>query len=180
RHGNYKKVPVTLRSLSVLEQDIDSVYNLFVPEPPEIVREPKNSLVEEGGEVTLECVVKGSPPPQVSWLLNGESLQNDSHMRITGGKLHISQLEKRHAGIFQCFASNPLGTRYGSAMLQVLPKPVMAQPLDESLAPGGDGVPFEKPFDGNRLNLPTPSPIEGRGHGKHDRKGRKDRKHKGN
>nr|CAD7205079.1 unnamed protein product [Timema douglasi] len=156
------------------------VVMLYLQEPPEIVREPKNSLVEEGGEVTMECVVKGSPPPLVSWLLNGEPLQNDSHMRITGGKLHISQLEKRHAGIFQCFASNPLGTRYGSAMLQVLPKPVMAQPLDESLAPGGDGVAFEKPFDGNRLNLPTPSPIEGRGHGKHDGKGRKDRKHKGN
>nr|CAD7393998.1 unnamed protein product [Timema cristinae] len=156
------------------------VIMLYLQDPPEIVHEPKNSLVEEGGEVTMECVVKGSPPPLVTWLLNGESLQNDSHMRITGGKLHISQLEKRHAGIFQCFASNPLGTRYGSAMLQVLPKPVMAQPLDESLAPGGDGVAFEKPFDGNRLNLPTPSPIEGRGHGKHDGKGRKDRKHKGN
>lgn len=39
----------------------------------------------------------------------------------------VTRLEKRHAGIFQCVASNAQGTTYGSAMLQVKPKQVTAQ-----------------------------------------------------
>lgn len=41
-------------------------------------------MVEEGGEVSLECEVRGSPTPQIVWLLNGESLSNDSHARVRG------------------------------------------------------------------------------------------------
>jgi hypothetical protein len=47
------------------------------------------------------------------------------------GKLNISQVEKRHAGIYQCFATNDLGSVYGSLMLQVLPKQVTALPESE-------------------------------------------------
>lgn len=46
---------------------------------------------------------------------------------FSGGILHITRLEKRHAGIYQCLASNVQGTTYGSAMLQVKPKQVTAQ-----------------------------------------------------
>jgi len=45
---------------------------------------------------------------------------------LTDGKLNITQVEKRHAGIYQCFATNDLGSMYGSVMLQVSPKQVTA------------------------------------------------------
>jgi hypothetical protein len=51
------------------------------------------------------------------------------------GKLNITQVEKRHAGIYQCFATNELGSVYGSVMLQVLPKQVTAVPTSD-LLPG--------------------------------------------
>jgi hypothetical protein len=47
------------------------------------------------------------------------------------GKLNITQVEKRHAGIYQCFATNELGSVYGSLMLQVLPKQVTALPTSD-------------------------------------------------
>lgn len=46
---------------------------------------------------------------------------------FVGGVLHITRLEKRHAGIYQCMATNAQGTTYGSTLLQVRPKQVTAQ-----------------------------------------------------
>jgi len=50
---------------------------------------------------------------------------------LTDGKLNITQVEKRHAGIYQCFATNDLGSVYGSVMLQVSPKQVTALPTSD-------------------------------------------------
>jgi hypothetical protein len=53
------------------------------------------------------------------------------HYFFADGKLNITQVEKRHAGIYQCFATNELGSVYGSLMLQVLPKQVTALPTSD-------------------------------------------------
>jgi hypothetical protein len=47
---------------------------------------------------------------------------------FSGAKLVISQVEKRHAGIFQCFATSNLGSAFGLAMLQVQPRPITSRP----------------------------------------------------
>lgn len=53
-----------------------------------------------------------------------------------GTKLKIVDVQKRHAGILQCMAINPLGSVYGAAMLQVSPKQVTANtPLDPEELP---------------------------------------------
>lgn len=57
---------------------------MLIAEPPVVSREPNNSKVEEGGEVELECEVRGTPTPNVLWLLNGEPLDNDTHAHIRG------------------------------------------------------------------------------------------------
>jgi hypothetical protein len=54
------------------------------------------------------------------------------------GKLNITQVEKRHAGIYQCFATNDLGSAYGSVMLQVLPKQVTALPTSDLMPESED------------------------------------------
>lgn len=69
---------------------ISNSYFLLLTEPPVIIREPPNSVVEEGGEVDLECEVEGAPFPSILWLLNGESVENDSHIHAEG-KIRISQ-----------------------------------------------------------------------------------------
>jgi hypothetical protein len=97
-------------------------------EPPSILKGPASVVVDEGGDVQLKCTVKGLPMPTIQWLLNGNSVDRDPHVNTQGGNLNITLLEKRHAGIFQCFATNSLGSAYGLAMLQVMPKTVNSRP----------------------------------------------------
>ncbi|RZF47790.1 hypothetical protein LSTR_LSTR006054 [Laodelphax striatellus] len=148
---------------------------LQLQEAPVVKEEPNSSVVEEGGVAELQCKATGVPEPSIVWLLNGEGLHNDSHVRTdaNGRKLIIHQVEKRHAGIYQCFASNPVGVTYGSAVLQVSPKQVTAQ--------GDDDVDMDDSGDPISL-IPATLPAS---HGKKDHtrktKGRrKDKKHKGN
>ncbi|KAF4523870.1 hypothetical protein B566_EDAN010188 [Ephemera danica] len=111
---------------------IKCIVMLYVQEPPKIVTEPQSMTVEEGGEVHLECAAKGHPAPVISWLQNGESVEKDSkHIIATGSRLKIKPVEKRHAGMFQCFATNSLGSAFGLAMLQVQPRPITSQPTYE-------------------------------------------------
>ncbi|XP_046382906.1 interference hedgehog-like isoform X2 [Ischnura elegans] len=102
------------------------IIQLNIEEPPAIVREPVNTDVEEGGMVELDCVAKGLPAPSISWLFNGESVENDSLIKVEGGKLSVQNVQLRHAGIVQCFATNSLGSVFGSAMLRVSPKQLTA------------------------------------------------------
>lgn len=41
--------------------------------------------------------------------------------------MQISQVEKRHAGMYQCMAENELGSSFGSSTLQVEPRQVTAK-----------------------------------------------------
>lgn len=155
-----------------------------VQEPPVINREPASSVVEEGGEVELECEVEGAPFPSIIWLLNGESVENDSHIHAEGGRIVVTNVEKRHAGILQCMATNNVGSAYGSAMLQVSPKQVTAQNTNGEIQPEPDDTEFEDSAEGVVSLIPPSLPTPGRQHAKkdHTRKGkgrRKDKKHKG-
>lgn len=49
-----------------------------------IVRESRNQIVKEGGDIQLDCLFKGSPMPRIAWLLNGEPITNDSHVGTVG------------------------------------------------------------------------------------------------
>lgn len=58
---------------------------LTFSEPAIVEKGPEDHLVKEGGSILLECVVRGKPLPKITWLLNGESVRNDSHI-VTNGK----------------------------------------------------------------------------------------------
>jgi len=95
------------------------------------VKDPTSMTIEEGGDVQFECSASGSPVPLIKWVLNGDSVDRDPHMSTQGGRLIIKKVEKRHAGIYQCFASNSLGNAYGLTMLQVQPKTINSRPFME-------------------------------------------------
>ncbi|XP_075233056.1 interference hedgehog-like isoform X2 [Lycorma delicatula] len=157
---------------------------LQVQEAPVVKKEPGNSIVNEGGDMELQCEADGAPKPTISWLLNGESVDKDPLIHSQDGKLIIKQVQKRHAGIYQCFATNPVGVTFGSSMLQVSPKQVTAQ------GNSGDLAEIEDPelFDDNSESVSLIPPVSpgNHGHGKkeHSRNKtkprRKDKKRKGN
>lgn len=113
--------------LGVLSHKITLSYN----EAPSIIEGPENSDVKEGDFLDLECTVRGTPEPLVSWLLNGNSVLNDSSIEAVGNQIYFRPVEKRHAGILQCFASNIIQTVYSSANLEVIPKQISSADAEE-------------------------------------------------
>ena len=41
---------------------------------PVFIERPSDKEVNEGGEVTFECVISGLPDPEVTWYFNGREL----------------------------------------------------------------------------------------------------------
>ncbi|KAI4823248.1 hypothetical protein KUCAC02_011851, partial [Chaenocephalus aceratus] len=68
---------------------------------------------ENRREVVFSCEAQGHPPPFYRWKLNDSFIMPrlGSRYSLMGGNLHISQLNKEEdIGIYQCLASNSLGT----------------------------------------------------------------------
>ncbi|XP_020285080.1 interference hedgehog-like isoform X3 [Pseudomyrmex gracilis] len=101
---------------------IKTMIILKVVEPPRVINQPEESMFFEGGELELFCGVTGEPEPTIEWLINGETLKRSKTQIIRGSTLFISEVEKKHAGIVQCVASNEYGSHSGYSILKVTPK----------------------------------------------------------
>lgn len=97
---------------------------LDVLEAPKIEQSPFDTLTDEGERLELECVASGFPKPTTYWLINGVDTRQDPLIRTSGPRLIIDSLEKKHAGIVQCFAKNDEGEVCDSKLLQVKPKSI--------------------------------------------------------
>ncbi|XP_053670237.1 interference hedgehog-like [Anopheles nili] len=103
---------------------------LTVLEAPSIIAPPRSTLTNESDSLELECIARGSPPPEIYWMINGDYAQWDELIRANGTRMVIQSVEKRHAGIVQCFARNTVGETSEGNLLQVIPKQI----------PGGVGT----------------------------------------
>lgn len=101
-------------------------------EAPTFVKVPDRTLSDEDERLELECIAKGFPTPTTYWLINGMDVRQDSSIRIDGNKLVIESLQKRHAGIVQCFARNDEGEVSESILLQVKPKQISGEMINPS------------------------------------------------
>lgn len=97
---------------------------LDVLEAPRIENGPIDTLTDEGERLELECEANGFPKPTTYWLINGVDTRHDPMIRTAGTRLIIDSLEKKHAGIVQCFAKNDEGEICESKLLQVKPKSI--------------------------------------------------------
>ncbi|XP_058825195.1 interference hedgehog-like isoform X2 [Topomyia yanbarensis] len=104
---------------------------LTVLELPQIIEPPRPTLTNESESLELQCIAKGSPTPDIYWMINGDYTKWDRLIKSNGSKLFIKSVEKKHAGIVQCFARNEVGEVSESSLLQVNPKQI----------PGGIGSP---------------------------------------
>ncbi|XP_063590517.1 interference hedgehog-like [Penaeus indicus] len=157
---------------------VDSEIMLDVPlevlEPPEIVEAPEPQNVEEGKEVDLKCRATGHPEPKIMWVFNGGLVRNDGNLLITDQGLTIRAVEKKHAGIFQCFAHNPEGTVQAVAMISVVPKTVKAGPHSSiSNTDYTPGEPSRDRYNGSRRR------VTGNGNGSSGEKGNRGRDRNG-
>lgn len=133
---------------------------LEVQKAPVIVRSPFVNITDEGNTLELECIADGSPMPKITWLINSERMRNDGNVHVDGSRLFIRSVEKKHAGIVQCFAKNNIGEAFDTKLLQVKPKQISA---DGNLQPLG--------------TIPHLNKQNGHDRGNKGGKGRKKHKH---
>ncbi|XP_054260058.1 vascular endothelial growth factor receptor 1 isoform X2 [Macrosteles quadrilineatus] len=70
--------------------------------------------VRTGQPVHLHCKVKGSPPPVITWYMNGMEITKDKHKNIELNKnnqaLKIGGVGLEHKGVYKCVATNKAGS----------------------------------------------------------------------
>ncbi|KAI1236572.1 hypothetical protein IHE44_0014825 [Lamprotornis superbus] len=102
-------------------------FHLSVLVPPGIVgdNELEDVKVKEKHGVTLMCEVTGNPMPQVTWLKDGQALEEAADARIvsSGRSLHIPEAQLLDTGRYTCLASNTAGDRSKTYSLNVLVAP---------------------------------------------------------
>ncbi|XP_030621020.1 hemicentin-1 [Chanos chanos] len=87
-------------------------FNLTVLEPPKISgsSSPEELIVAVDSVLELQCVAEGSPPPILSWLKDGQPLEESSAVVESDGQLlRINKIQVEDAGLYTCLASSPAG-----------------------------------------------------------------------
>ncbi|KAI5643338.1 immunoglobulin domain-containing protein [Phthorimaea operculella] len=111
-------------------------WKVIALEPPRWEDSVANVNASEGFSAHIACGTPyGQPPPEITWMLNAEPLKSGKGIRTVGSELHIERVEKRHAGIVQCFACNELGCAYDAALLTVVPMQISDQQYAAEAAP---------------------------------------------
>ncbi|XP_076984795.1 contactin-3 isoform X1 [Tamandua tetradactyla] len=83
---------------------------------PIFIKEPSNNIFPVDSEdktVTLNCEARGNPSPHYRWQLNGSDidLSMEYRYKLNGGNLVVIDPNRNwDTGIYQCFATNSLGT----------------------------------------------------------------------
>ena len=81
---------------------------------PKFIREIKEVRLKEGQRARFEAGFAGYPKPEVTWYFQGEILKNSSKVQIKiredSSTLTIIDSTFEDAGIYECRASNNLGT----------------------------------------------------------------------
>ncbi|MGH0131433.1 UNVERIFIED_CONTAM: hypothetical protein FKN15_007170, partial [Acipenser sinensis] len=126
--------------------DDDKEFLVRVHVPPNIAgtSAPQDLSVLQNRQVILECKSDAVPPPSLTWLKDGEPLQNPrtekyyanklsrecmtqrgSFTLLPNGALQIARAKLEDAGTYMCVAQNPAGTALGKTKLRVQVPPVI-------------------------------------------------------
>lgn len=98
---------------------------LDVLQAPYILSGPDAAMTDEGERLVLDCDVRGTPSPDVYWLINGIEARTDAEVQVQNGtRMVLRAVQKRHAGVVQCFARNEVGEVSDGMMLEVKPKQI--------------------------------------------------------
>ncbi|XP_054283478.1 hemicentin-1-like [Macrosteles quadrilineatus] len=84
----------------------DQVHKVSVLAPPRIVSTAANSQLtaRKGSSVTLTCSATGNPQPTVLW-----SKKDSGHLYKPGSTVTLDRVDRHHAGVYQCTATNGVG-----------------------------------------------------------------------
>ncbi|XP_073509520.1 immunoglobulin superfamily DCC subclass member 3 isoform X2 [Phyllobates terribilis] len=95
---------------------------LVVQAPAEFVQHPQSISRPVGTTAIFTCLAQGEPPPQITWLKNGQELEPRGHIKLknNNSSLTISGISQEDEAIYQCIAQNTAGSSQASARLSVI------------------------------------------------------------
>ncbi|XP_018408468.1 PREDICTED: hemicentin-1 [Nanorana parkeri] len=103
-------------------------FNLNVLVPPRFIGNVlEDTKVKEKSDVVLSCEATGNPIPQITWLKDGQPLQEDIHHRTKnrGQHLQIIDAMENDTGRYMCIVSNLAGDKSRSFSLAVMVSPII-------------------------------------------------------
>ncbi|XP_017774924.1 PREDICTED: muscle M-line assembly protein unc-89 isoform X2 [Nicrophorus vespilloides] len=84
---------------------------------PKVIKQLKDTTVEEGATLHLECEVEAVPEPTVKWLRNGKEVSADARIKITRDTkrfenyhLSVNLIKYEEQGEYEIQVTNTLGT----------------------------------------------------------------------
>ncbi|XP_026677046.1 Down syndrome cell adhesion molecule-like protein Dscam2 [Diaphorina citri] len=106
---------------------------------PQLIYKFIQQTLQPGPPVSLKCIATGNPTPHISWKLDGYPLAGDrfvmgQYMSLHGdviSHVNISSVRVEDSGIYQCTATNRVGSQTHSADMRVYDAP--GQPQDVKL-----------------------------------------------
>lgn len=83
-----------------------------------------DDAINSGETVSIQCtVLKGDPPLNITWLLNGHPIRRDDGVNVMKMKrfstLNIDSVQNVHSGNYTCVVENPAGSDSFSTNLNV-------------------------------------------------------------
>lgn len=76
-----------------------------------------DQLVAPGSSARFDCVAKGNPSPNVTWLFNAVPITPSHRFQISGSSLVITDVTPQDEGVFQCLLDNGIGSAQSHGML---------------------------------------------------------------
>nr|DBA18217.1 TPA: hypothetical protein GDO54_016492 [Pyxicephalus adspersus] len=104
-------------------------FNLNVLVPPRFTGTVLEDVkVKEKSDVVLSCEATGNPVPQITWLKDGQPLQEDTHHHIKDGgqRFQIINATETDTGRYVCIVSNLAGDKSRSFSLAVMVSPIIS------------------------------------------------------
>ncbi|KAM4630461.1 protogenin A [Polymixia lowei] len=94
--------------------------NITVLAPPSLVEWPESLTRPRAGTARFVCQAEGVPPPQITWMKNGEKVHSNGRTKMYNSKLVINQIIPEDDAIYQCQAENEQGSVLSMARLIVV------------------------------------------------------------
>ena len=88
---------------------------------PQFTIVPANTSALLGSDVSLSCVARGDPPPEIIWNKEQGNLPF-KRARFDEERFLISNVSSEDAGVYRCIAENKAGSIVSSATVTILSK----------------------------------------------------------
>lgn len=88
-------------------------------EEPKFIRPMKDKAVVAGSTAVVDCIVSGNPRPKITWYKDGTLLKSTIRVKLSSQLLVVPYFQYSDEGIYECRASNRLGTVRQKARLSI-------------------------------------------------------------